>query len=82
MNDRYFYYIITGDTPSGYPRGAEVFKTPMGLFEFRDWVYSRSEKLHESGKDEVFKHGIKEFVNPQIFNFSEYKNYMPAIIET
>jgi len=81
FNMDYFYYIITGETPSGYPRGAKVFKSNLDIFEFKDWVGLKSEKLHEVGKDRVFKYGVEEFVNPKVFIFEDFRNYLPEIVE-
>ena len=77
----YFYYVVTGDTPSDYPTGAKVFKTPLNYLEFKEYVAKNSSKLHPCGKDTVFRYGIKEFLNPQVFCYEDFKNYIPEIIE-
>ena len=77
----YFYYIIMGDTPAGYPRAAAPFKSTLCWFEFKEYIDERCEQLHESGKDRVFRLGAVEFVNPKIMCAEDFKNYCPYIIE-
>ena len=77
----YFYYIIVGDTPSGYPRGAAAVKSNLNYIQFKDYIDSKTEKLHESGKDRIFRLGAIDFVNPKIMFPEDFKNYCPYIIE-
>ena len=77
----YFYYIVIGDTPAGYPRAAAPFKTPMNHLEFEKYIGRNSRLLHESGKDRVFMLGTTQFVNPRIVFAEDFKNYCPYIIE-
>jgi len=71
-----FKYIISGN---GYK--ALAVHSSLNWIEFKEYVRSRSERIHPEGTDTVFKWGVLEFVNPKVFGVEEFADYLPAIIE-
>ena len=79
--NEYFYYVIVSDTPAGYPRGATVIKSNLNWLDFKDYIDSRTEKIHESGKDRIYRNGAVQYINPKIMGIDDFKNYIPEIVE-
>lgn len=76
-----FNYIVMAQSKAGEPRIGIPFKTNMDLFEFRDYISERCEKIHPNSRDVVWRYSTWELVNPRVFIPSEYVNFIPCIIE-
>ena len=70
-----FNYVITGDGMM-----AMTVKSDLNWFEFKEYFSRQCKKLHPKGNDRVYKHGIIEFVNPQILTLNDFGNYCPALM--
>ena len=60
---------------------AVAVHSDMNFIEFGDYVRENSTKLHEDGRDSVFRIGFTvEIVNPMVSSPKDFGNFCPYLI--
>lgn len=70
-----FTYIITGDGNMAMP-----VKSDLNYIEFRERMKKQFVKIHPKGRDTIWKWGVLEFINPEVWMPSDYANHLPALL--